>query len=153
MIVSFECERSEKLEKAIDNYLHPNNTLLQLTDDLYVENKVYYFDNVVLIVQTSFFDIVAQYFVYFGVMGLLFSWLVDTNQFFRGIPYISFLVVLICLVYLSAKVRFYLLKWRINKVVDKDIQMKWLSKEHVINRFIIGVKNNGSARNFRAIKK
>ena len=142
MIVSFECEVSDKLKKSLENYVHPKNTLLQLTDDLFVENKVYYYGNMVLVVEIGMFDIIAQYFAYFGVIGLLFSWFIGNYQLWMGIPYISFLVIAVCLSYLSSKVRFYLLRWRIHEVVDKDLKMTWLSKEQVITRFIHGVKQD-----------
>lgn len=125
-----------------------------MTDDLYVENKVHYYGNMVLIVQTSMFDIVAQYIALTGVIGLLFSWLVGGLDLWKGIFYISLVIILVSMSYLSSKFRFYLLRWRINKVVDKNLKLEWLSKEQVVNRFIQGgLKPHGTKRNLRTTQK
>lgn len=138
MIISFECDVSDKLKSGIENYMHPKNVLLQLTDDFFVENKAYYYGRMVLIVETSFFDLIARYMAYFGVIGLLFSWLVGNLQLWSGVFFISLLLVAVSSVYLSSKIRFYLLRWRVHKVIDASLRMDWLSKEQVVSRFIHG---------------
>lgn len=141
MIVSFECDVSDKLKVALENYVHPRNELLGATDGLFVENRVLYYGRMVLIVQTSFFDVVAEYLAYMGLLSLLISWLVGSLQLWSGLFYIGVFIVLIALCYLSSKVRFYLLRWRVNRVVDKNLKLTWLSKEQVITRFIHGAKD------------
>lgn len=142
LIVSFECDVSDKLKTALENYLHPRSAWLSLTDGFFVENRVYYYGRMVLIVERGFFDVISQYLAYLGVIGLFYCFFI--GPFNQGFFFGSLLMLGVAVSYLSAKVRFYLLRWRINKVVDKSLKISWLSKEQVINRFIHGVPKDGA---------
>lgn len=144
MIVSFECMVTDKLKMALDNYLHPKNIFLQMTDQFFVENKVYYFGNMVLIVENGFFDLIAQYIAYLGIIGFLFAWLSGNLNTWGSILFISLVLITASALYQSSKIRFYLLRWRIHKVVNKRLKMEWLSKEQVVSRFIHGVYQDGT---------
>ena len=149
MIVSFECVVSDKLRVAVDNYLNPRNPFLALTDSFFVENKAYYYKikddksgkRLVLIVENGIFDLVAEYVALTGVMGFVFS-VLSSGVFWSGILYVSIILVVISLCYLSSKFRFYLLRWRIHRVVDSKLELECLSKEQVINRFVFGVESD-----------
>lgn len=144
MIISFECKVNDKLKTALDNYLNPKSLLLSATDGLYVEKKVYYYGDMVLIVERGLFDVIAEYMVYTGSIGLVFSVLVGGLEMWGGVFSISLFMILVSLIFMSSKIRFYLLRWRIHKKVDADLRMDWLSKEQVVSRFIHGVKKHGS---------
>ena len=88
MNICFEAERTEKLDKFLENWENPTNPMTIAANSSFVEFKVHRIKDLVVISQRNFYDVVAKFLVFSGFFLMMITYLIGLylhNNFYTSI--------------------------------------------------------------------
>lgn len=148
MIIAFETEKSERLDKYLKELEAPKDLINQVIhSSTFAEMKVKKIDNLIIISQKTFYDIFAKYGFLTAVGGLIVATLIHSEVALK----VFFIFCLINIMLLSKGFRF-LAIWLKLKIIGHKPKIKEVSNQLVIYKLIYELEN-GANRNIRTPKK
>ena len=139
MIISFRSKDSPILSRFLNNWQNPDGMLMKLINTTYVEFSIKRLDDLVIISQKNFYDVIAKIFLLSGVAGMLIAYTVGSQAFFI----IGGVVFFVSLLWLSKYVRFFMVYIKLKQLGHKE-KIELVNDTFVIQRLLLELDKNVS---------
>jgi len=136
MILAFETERTEVLEKFLDNWQNPKSFMTIIANINYVEFTIKKYDDLTIMIQRHILDVWAKYYLFGSIFLTMLSFLMKWNFSI----YLGIIIFFGSVMWLSPYARFYAMVLRLKMLKHKP-KINMCNAEYITNKLIYKLEN------------